>query len=388
MINVLFQNRDFLRRKAYFYRMLNGSKELNEYYGSKNFEELNEEVEEKIAEYLKVDYSVLTSSGLSALKNLLDLLPIKKDQKLYLQAYTCKQLAQISAKKIKPELIDIDETFNANLTKLSKAEKGNYFLAINSYGKPLNMKQVMEISERKKLTVIEDIAHAFGAKIGNKKLGSFTGLGIASLRKNMACGIGGAIITNNKQIYSNAKKKTLKLKHKSKKDFLGIASLYLKKKFRKMNYPYILYSKSIPLNENENILPTRLSLCIILNQIKKIDSVIEKNQENAKYLINKLKKEKVETPKISKGEKHAFTRFLITFKKNKSEEIVKEFNEKRFDVGLFYKKDFELNVNFTGKNEKNYPKSLEVANQSVPVSVIGLNKKDLNEIIELTKKHS
>ena len=65
------------------------------------------------------------------------------------------------------------------------------------------LKEILEISERHSIPVIEDCAHAHGSTLNNKRAGSFSNLGVFSFYpdKIMASSDGGIIVTNNRSYY-------------------------------------------------------------------------------------------------------------------------------------------------------------------------------------------
>jgi dTDP-4-amino-4,6-dideoxygalactose transaminase len=65
-------------------------------------------------------------------------------------------------------------------------------------GYPCRMEEIMEISDQYGLPVIEDAAHAPGASLGNKAIGTWGALGCFSFfsNKNLSTGEGGMITTN------------------------------------------------------------------------------------------------------------------------------------------------------------------------------------------------
>ena len=90
------------------------------------------------------------------------------------------------------------------------------------------MDNVVEIANRNNLFIIEDCAQAPGVKYKNKLLGTLGDVGVFSLTetKNISCGEGGLLITDNKKnpgeiilkdgelIYENKKYQIIKICNK------------------------------------------------------------------------------------------------------------------------------------------------------------------------------
>lgn len=79
---------------------------------------------------------------------------------------------------------------------------------VHLYGQATNMKKVLELCKKYNLKLVEDCAQAHGAEYNGKKVGSFGDIGCFSFYpgKNLGCfGDGGAITTNNEEIYKRIK---------------------------------------------------------------------------------------------------------------------------------------------------------------------------------------
>lgn len=90
--------------------------------------------------------------------------------------------------------IDVDQ-LEQSITKRTKA-----IIPVHLFGHPANMKRIIEIAQKYKLKVIEDVAQAHGAKLHGQSVGTFGDIGCFSFfpAKNLgAYGDAGAIITNN-----------------------------------------------------------------------------------------------------------------------------------------------------------------------------------------------
>jgi dTDP-4-amino-4,6-dideoxygalactose transaminase len=112
----------------------------------------------------------------------------------------------ISYAGCKPVLIDVDKTLNmdANLLEKKITKKTKAVMPVHLSGIPCKIDQIKKICKKHNLILIEDAAHAFGAKYKNEYLGTFGDIGIFSLhpRKNLhVLGDGGIIVTKNKKLY-------------------------------------------------------------------------------------------------------------------------------------------------------------------------------------------
>lgn len=78
-------------------------------------------------------------------------------------------------------------------------------------GLPCDMAEVLRIAKEKNIIVVEDAAHAFGSTYKGKKIGSFGNITCFSFDpiKNITCGEGGAVVTNDNEITQEIIKKRI-----------------------------------------------------------------------------------------------------------------------------------------------------------------------------------
>jgi len=105
----------------------------------------------------------------------------------------------------RPVLVDINKnTFNIdeNLIEEALSPRTKAIIPVHFAGYPCNMDKIKNIAEKKHLIVIEDAAHALGAKYGNQKIGTIGDTTCFSFyaTKNITTGEGGMITTNSEKI--------------------------------------------------------------------------------------------------------------------------------------------------------------------------------------------
>ena len=104
----------------------------------------------------------------------------------------------------KPVLSDVDETGNLDLIGLRKniTKKTKAIIVVHLHGNMADIRGIMKIAG--KIPIIEDCAQSFGSSLKNKKAGTFGKIACFSFypTKNLAAiGDGGALMTNNKNLY-------------------------------------------------------------------------------------------------------------------------------------------------------------------------------------------
>ncbi|MFA5156211.1 MAG: DegT/DnrJ/EryC1/StrS family aminotransferase [Candidatus Omnitrophota bacterium] len=177
---------------------------------------LGEEVrlfEAEFAKFCGCRFSVGLNSGTDALFFALKALGIGPGDEVIVPAFTYIATAfAVTYTGAKPVFVDIEEhTYNINAAKIERAitKRTKAIIPVHLYGQPVNMPQIIKIAKAYGLKVIEDAAQAHAATVElpggkRKKTGAIGDIGCFSFypTKNLgALGDGGAITTNNEDIY-------------------------------------------------------------------------------------------------------------------------------------------------------------------------------------------
>ena len=114
---------------------------------------------------------------------------------------TCEVILHVGAT---PILVDIDDTFNIDITKIEKVitDKTKAIIPVHFGGQPCQMDEILKIKKKYNISIIEDAAHASGSKYKDQKIGQIGDVTIFSFyaNKNMTTGEGGIVTTNNSKI--------------------------------------------------------------------------------------------------------------------------------------------------------------------------------------------
>lgn len=164
------------------------------------------EFEKNFANYIGPKYGIGVNSGTDALKIALRALNIKPGDEVITVANTA--VPSVSAMRevgARPKFVDIKGDYTMAETKITDVitKKTKAIMVVHLYGQPCNLPAIIKIAKKYKLKVVEDCAQAHGAKIGNKKVGTFGEISCFSFypTKNLgAYGDGGMILTNNKNL--------------------------------------------------------------------------------------------------------------------------------------------------------------------------------------------
>ncbi len=163
--------------------------------------------EKKISKVCNTRYAVALNSGTDALTLALHLLGVKKgDEVITTPNSFIASTAVIIHLGAKPVFVDVLPDQNMDPSKLEKAitKKTKVIMSVHLTGRISEMNEILKISKKNNIPIIEDCAQSIGSKYSNKPSGSFGKVGCFSAHplKNLnAIGDSGYLTTNDKKIY-------------------------------------------------------------------------------------------------------------------------------------------------------------------------------------------
>ena len=171
------------------------------------------EFERDFAKFCGSKYAIGVSNATSALHLSLICSDIGPDDEVIIPNLTFAATASsVMLTGATPVLADTEnnglnisiESVQKNLSKKTKA-----IIPVHFAGIPCNMKEIMKISRKNNLKIIEDCAHAIGSKIDKKHVGTFGNSGCFSFypTKNITTIEGGMVITNSSKLAEKIRKK-------------------------------------------------------------------------------------------------------------------------------------------------------------------------------------
>ncbi len=133
--------------------------------------------EREFGDFLGSPYTVALPSGRMALKLILQHLKLHKNDEVIIPSFTLKALVNIiQSLGLKPICVDINpKTLNIDpeLVQDSITSKTKAIIALHTFGNPCYIEELCKIGQEHNIPVIEDTAHACGAKINNQHAGTF-----------------------------------------------------------------------------------------------------------------------------------------------------------------------------------------------------------------------
>ena len=175
------------------------------------------ELERKLSIYTNSEFVLCCSSGTDALLLALLGLKLKAGEGVIVPAFSFASSAEVMPLLgAIPIFIDIeDDTFNIDPSKLADAfntatEMGiivKGIMSVGLFGQPADMDPINEFAKNNNLWVLDDAAQSFGGKYHGNNVGNLCEVTATSFfpAKPLGCyGDGGAIFTNDPEIYEIA----------------------------------------------------------------------------------------------------------------------------------------------------------------------------------------
>jgi len=129
------------------------------------------------------------STGREALYAIIRAFGIGHGDDIVIQAYTCIVVPHaIVWNGARPVYVDIDASLNidADLIEAALTPRTKAVLVQHTFGMPANMKKIQALCKRRGLVLIEDVAHAFGARYQGQEVGTFGDAALFSFGRDKA----------------------------------------------------------------------------------------------------------------------------------------------------------------------------------------------------------
>ena len=247
--------------------------------------------EKKFSEFTGIKNSIAVANGTVALHIALLTLEIGIDDEVIVPTFTyISSVNAIQYTGAKPIFVDSDPlTWQIDTKKIEQkiSKKTKAIMAVHIYGHPCEMGDIINISDKYQLKVIEDCAEAIGTLYRGKHVGSFGDISTFSFfgNKTITTGEGGMVCTNNQELSDLA----IKLKGQ------GLA------KNREYYHDIIGY----------NYRMTNICAAIGCAQLEKVEEILINKKRVAKKYIDGLKNLPLEYHKESENVNHSYWMFTI-----------------------------------------------------------------------------
>jgi perosamine synthetase len=271
-----------------------------------------QEFEKLLSSYVGSRYAVAVNSGTAALQAALYALDIKNGDEVLLPSFTFVATANsVVAIGAKPVFVDIlAENYTMDPKDLRKkiTKKTKAIIPVHLYGNFSYMDEISEIANKHNLEVIEDAAQSLGTTYRNKQTGTFSRLGCFSMyaAKVMTSGEGGAIVTEERQLFEKLRKiRNHGMFHGNDSRILGL-----------------------------NLRLPEISAAIAKIQMKKLPKFLKRREKNAKILLDLLSDLDFILPVERRGVKVNW--YLFTLSTKNRNKLLKHLNSRGIGATSYY----------------------------------------------------
>ena len=255
--------------------------------------------QKEFAEEFDVKHALATSNCTTSMHAATQAFGIKEGDEVIVTPITFIATSLVILKEgAKPVYADIDpKTFNIDPAQIENkiTPKTKAIYVVHYGGQMCDMDPIMEIARKHKLYVLEDCAHAHGAKYKGRKAGSIGDIGcfsFHSLKNMVTLGEGGMITTNNDQLADRIQRmRVMSITHwspdQTRWEFGGHT---LEKKSPK---DYWIPSHFDVVDDDgkwgNNYRMNEAQAAVGRAQLRKLDMMVEKRRENSHYLNEGIK---------------------------------------------------------------------------------------------------
>jgi UDP-4-amino-4-deoxy-L-arabinose-oxoglutarate aminotransferase len=227
----------------------------------------------------------------------------------------------------KPVFIDCDpdtllitpELVKAAITKNTKA-----IIPVHMYGQMCDVKAIKDILPKdQKISIIEDCAHTFEAKFDGVRPGKYSDASIFSFyaTKNVTCGEGGAIITNDSNLFERIQQAIL---HGMS---AGAADRFKAGKYSHWGMDHLGTKANLP----------DLLACYLPDQIRNVDKRLVEREKLARKYESVLEKTNIKFPFSRSGVVHSRHLFPIQVGANNRDNALVVLGEANIGVTVNYR---------------------------------------------------
>ena len=357
----------------YFSDLWNGFKGF--FFGKRYLQNL----EQELKEYFGVKHVFLVSSGKAALYLILRVLKSLRPERpeVLIPAYTCFSVPSVIVKVgLKVGLCDINpKNFDFDHNLLKNAINDNTLCVVpdHLFGIPSDMDHIVQLSTDKDVFVVEDAAQAMGGKYKNRLLGTLGDVGFFSLGrgKNITCGSGGVVVSNNDVIGALMEQEWASLDSpnpiETLKNFFAatLISIFI----HPLLYWFPAGLSFLRLGETVfyTDFPTKrlsgMKAGLLKNWRKRLNEANETRRKNASNLLKKLDDKNHDEPLVP------YLRFPIVLKDSHiREQLLNLTRSKSLGLSILYpnsvNKIKEISNLFNGRD---YPRASSVADQIITI---------------------
>ena len=333
------------------------------------------ELEDKIASYLGVKFAIAVTNCTAALHLALLSSGIKKGDEVLVADFTFPATGHsVLYCGARPVFVDVKlNTYNIDTELIEEkiTNRTKAIIPVHTFGQPAEMDKILKISKKHNLKVIEDAACALGAKYKGEYAGAIGDIGCFSFhaRKGITTGEGGMVVTNDKDMAEKMRRLSV----------FGMTSAWDREKSNEFVIPKFI-------EPGYNYKMSDITAAVGVAQLKKLDNIIEKKRELAKYWDEKLQEiELIESPYVDNNARHVYQSYVsLVDKRINRNKIIESLMKKDVQTQIgTYASHIQPVYNSADK----CPNSLEIFGRSLALPMYFMLKEDdIDRVTEHLKK--
>jgi len=330
------------------------------------------EFEKKIANYIGTKYCVAFNSGTSAGHAALLAININSGE-VIVPSFTFISTANWPLMvNAKPKFVDIEEEnfgLSPERVKVEITKNTKAIIPIHYGGRPCKIIEINRIARNKKITLIEDCAESFGAKIKGVSVGTFGQMSIFSFAPNkiLTTGEGGVICTDSRKIFEKLQ--------------------LIRSHGRKVNENYFKTSQ-LPnyISIGYNWRMSSMTAALGLSQFDKLDRIIQLRRRHARFYVLKLKKiNEIKLPDEPKDHLHVYQLFTIQLKNNLIRNELQKFLASRGIMTKVFFEPIHLSKFYrkSGFGKKSLPNTEKISQTVLSLPIFpGLKSEEIRHVCD------
>ncbi len=345
------------KERKFLLPLIKKTLEKGEYVGGKQISIF----EKNISKVCGTKYAVGLNSGTDALTLGLILLGVRKGDEVITPPNSfISSTSSIIHIGARPVFVDVlpDQNINPELIERSITKKTKAIMPVHLTGRIAEMKEIMRISKKYGIPVLEDAAQSIGSKYYQKKSGSFGDIGCFSghpLKNLNAYGDSGFITTDNELFYKKA---------------ISMRNHGLVDRNKVNNFGFL----------------SRLDVlqAVILNhRIRNLNQTISKRRKNAKFYLKNLNRKKFFLIDEKKYQFNTYHTFVIQTQNRKK--LIDFLKKRGIGTAIHYPIPIHLQpaAKFLGYKKNDFP---EAERQSKRILTLPIHQNLLsNELLKIVE---
>lgn len=321
--------------------------------------------EKNLSKFIGADHAIGVANGLDSLRLILrayiEMGVMKKGDEIIVPANTyIASILAISDNQLVPILVEPDmETYNIDVTKIEEkiTEKTKGIMLVHLYGRVVFSDDLVRLSSKYNLKIIEDNAQAIGALWNNKRsgnLGDAAGYSFYPGKNLGAFGDAGGVTTNDPKLASTIR---------------AIAN-------------YGSHQKYVNIYQGLNSRLDEVQAAVLDVKLKYVDAENEKRRKIAQSYITEINNSKITLPSYPENEKeHVWHLFVI--RTSNRDHLQKYLQENEIQTLIHYPIPPHQQEAYKQWNSLYYPITEKIHQEvlSLPISPV-MTQEEVTKVIE------